>query len=131
MSNRPIPKFPDPIKDILEFLTDNLAYTVAEDLTGWHKPEIRVTVQPTGGTIPNGYRIYRPVYDVNVYGPEKPETMDAALNALQAFYEMKNIVLESGAVCTEVSCSWPADIQDPINSNPRFVFDASLTFRTP
>jgi hypothetical protein len=131
MLNRPVPKFPDPIRDIIDYMNDSLDAHVATDLKGWHAPTLWVTVQPTGGIIVNSYRVFRPVYDVNIYGPTKPEAMNLALEAMQAMYFMKNEVLESGAVCTEVSCSWPADIQDPINSNPRYVFDANLTFRTP
>lgn len=130
---RPIPLFSDDMLDILPFLEANLpgAYVVSEDLTGWHKPEVRVTVQSTGGTIVNPHRIMKPVYDINVYGPTKPAAKAAALLALQTMYKMKNHVFTSGQVCTEVECSYPSDIQDPINSNPRFVFDVSLTIRTP
>ncbi len=132
MANRPIPLFEDPMPDIIPFLEATLppAYVVAEDLTGWHKPEVRVTVQPTGGVVINRHRIFRPVYDVNVYAPTKPAAYAAALKAVQAMYMLKNEVLLSGQVCTEVECSMPSDISDPINSNPRFVFDVSLTFRT-
>lgn len=128
---RPIPLFHDDVLDVIVFLNGQLPFDVAEDLTGWHKPEVRMTVQPTGGIIINPHRIFRPVYDVNVYGPKKPETKAAAMLSIQAMYMLKNVVLPSGNVCTEVECSWPSDIQDPLNSNPRFVFDASLTFRTP
>lgn len=132
MANRPIPLLEDPMPDIILFLEGELpvSYVVAEDLTGWHKPEIRVTVQPTGGIVINRHRIFRPVYDVNVYAPSKPAAYAVALKALQALYSLKNEVMASGQVCTEVECTMPSDITDPINNNPRFVFDASLTFRT-
>jgi hypothetical protein len=129
---RPIPLFSDPVVDIINYLESALPlFVVAEDLTGWHKPEVRVTIQPTGGVVVNPHRIFRPVYDVNAYAPTKTAAMAAALEALRAIYTLKNQVLESGQVVTEVECSMPSDLTDPINNNPRFVFDASITMRTP
>ncbi len=126
----PYPLFVDPVPGVIEKLSDELpSYHFAEDLTGWHEGDIWITVQPTGGTLTNPFRVAEPRFDVNVYGPSKPEAKEIALQAMQAMYRLKNQVLDFGVV-TSVSCTWPADISDPINNNPRWVFDMTMRFRT-
>lgn len=127
---KPIPLVNDPLLDIIGYLETRLSYKIAEDLTGWHKPETRVTLQPTGGRVINPIRVFRPIYDVNVYASSKPLAHATALEVLQELYLLEGMVLPSGQVITEVDCSMPSDISDPINSNPRFVFDATITLRT-
>lgn len=126
------PLFTDPVPDILAKLGTFLpGYHLAEDLTGWTKGNTWVTVQPTGGSFPNANRIASVRLDINAYGPTKPNTQTIALQAIQAFYKLKNEKLTSGIVITGIECSYPADISDPINNNPRYVFDVTLNYRTP
>lgn len=121
---------PDLIPIVLSFFTTNLpAYHVAGDLTGWDKTQEWITVQPSGGTV---FRIRGGTaqMDVNVYGPSKPVTFDIAMQAVKTFMQMLNYKHSDGVI-TNVVCSYPADISDPINSNPRYVFDVQISYRTP
>lgn len=125
---RPFTKHPDLLPTLLDHLQTQLGHTVAEDLTGWLAPNIWITIQPTGGTIAR-VRTASPRYDVNVYAPTKSEAFDIAMDTIKALMELRNFV-SSDYVVTDVSCSYPADISDPINSNPRWVFDLTLSYRT-
>lgn len=120
---------PDLLPDIIAFFENYLpAYHIAEDLTGWKKDDKWITIQPTGGQI---FRIRGGTaqMDVNVYGPLKHEAFNIAMEAVKTFMQMLNYAGED-AVITNVECSYPADISDPLNSNPRYVFDVNLSYRT-
>lgn len=120
---------PDLLPVVLDFFETNLpAYHVAGDLTGWDKGETWITIQPSGGSI-SRIRAGSPQFDVNVYAPTKPVAFDVAMQAVKMFMQMLNYT-DEGAVITDVECSYPADISDPINSNPRYVFDVILRYRT-
>lgn len=125
----PLYDYPDILPEILDQLdTDIPDCDVAGDLKGWHAPEKRVTLQTTGGNVlPNG-RGAAERFDVNVYAPAKPATKALAL-ATQAKIYLLNNYIGDDFVITNVECTMPADITDPINSNPRFVFDATISYR--
>lgn len=128
----PFPLFIDTLPEILDLLQTSLGFTVSEDLKGWTKGEQRATIQPTGGTVTNPYRVWSPRYDVNCYANTKPEAIQISLETIQALYMLKGTVLPvSGTVVTDVECSFPADITDPVNNNPRWVFDVTISYRTP
>lgn len=128
----PYPLFVDTLPEVLDILALNLSFDVAEDLKGWVKGQKRATIQPTGGTVTNPYRVWSPRYDVNCYAGTKPETYQMSYETIQALYMLKGTVLPvSGVVVTDVECSLPSDITDPINLNPRWVFDVTISYRTP
>lgn len=121
---------PDEVKAVIEFLEADSRLPdidIAGDLKGWHAPEERITVQTTGGSF-EGVRTGTPRLDVNVYAPSKPAAKELALTACAVLRSMKNYN-NSEIVIIKVEPSWPADITDPINSNPRFVFDLNLWIR--
>lgn len=123
-------EFPDILPAILDALESSLtSTTVAEDLTGYHHPDKWVRVQFSGGSFINPHRIAAPRFDINVYAKTKPETMSLALKAVKAMYALKNHV-GADFVVTNVECSYPQDLSDPINHNPRFVFDLVVNYRT-
>lgn len=126
---RPFQKHPDLVPYVIDWFETQLpSYHIAQDLTGWHAPEVWITVQPTGGFI-NRIRTGSAQMDVNVYAPGKPEAFSIAMEAVRAFMQMPNYTGDD-VVITEVTCSYPADISDPINENPRFVFDVTINYRT-
>ncbi len=126
---RPFQKHPDLTPVVISWFTTNLpAYYIAGDLTGWEYPDKWVTIQPTGGDV-SRIRTGSARFDVNVYGETKPEVMSGALDAVKTLMQMLNYST-SEAVITNVVCTYPADISDPINERPRFVFDVTLTYRT-
>lgn len=127
--SQPFKKHPDLLPTVFEYL-ENLfpTRTFAEDLTGWQAPEVWITIAPSGGTI-RRLRLGSPRLDVNVYAPTKPQAFDIAMDVIQALMEMKNFQGDD-FVITNIECSYPADISDPLNYNPRWVFDVSLTYRT-
>jgi len=129
MALRPFQQHPDLIPVVINFFEINLpAYHVAGDLTGWEKGQEWITIQPTGGTI-SRIRTGNARMDVNVYGPTKPETFDISMATIKTLMQMINYTY-GDAVITNVECSYPADISDPLNSNPRYVFDVVLNYRT-
>lgn len=129
MALRPFQKHPDLIPVIMDFFTTNLpAVHVAGDLTGWEKGEEWITVQPSGGSIAR-IRSGAARFDVNVYGPTKPEAFSISMDAVKTMMQMINYI-NGDAVITDVDCSYPADISDPLNSNPRYVFDVTVNYRT-
>lgn len=125
---QPFRKHSDLLPDMFTHLGGLLDYTFAEDLTGWEAPETWITIQPSGGGI-GKVRLATPRFDVNVYGPTKPEAFGISMDVIQALMQMKNFVGD-GFVITDVICSYPADISDPLNYNPRWVFDLTITYRT-
>lgn len=100
---------------------------VAEDLKGWTAPEVWITVQATGGGY-EGIRTGNPRVDVNVYAPFKPLAKEIALTAAAEIRSMKNYVT-TDAVIIRCDPSWPNDLTDPINSNPRYTFDVQMWLR--
>jgi hypothetical protein len=126
---RPFQQHPDLIPVVIAFFDANLpAYHVAGDLTGWEKPEEWITIQPTGGTV-SRIRTGEARMDVNVYAPTKPEAFGISMAAIKTLMQMINYT-NGEAVITNVECSYPADISDPLNSNPRYVFDVIVSYRT-
>lgn len=124
-------EFPDILPAFLDAVQTALVadtVKVAEDLTGYHAGDKRVTMQFTGGVFVNPNRVARPRFDINVYASTKPLALQIALKAVKAIYDMKNHV-GSNFVVTEVDCSYPQDLSDPINHNPRFVFDTNISYR--
>lgn len=121
-------KQPDLLPEILDKLESELpSYHFAGDLSGWSAPEEWITIQSSGGQI---FSVRGGVarFDVNVYGPAKPTAFNIALDVIKALQELENFTTNT-FVITEVTCSYPADISDPINSNPRYVFDLDLAYR--
>lgn len=123
---------PDETLALIEFLEastrlEDYELTIAEDLKGWHAPEKWVTVQATGGSY-EGVRTGNPRVDVNVYAPSKPLCKAIALATAAEIRSMKNFVSEY-AVVIKCDPSWPNDLTDPINSNPRYTFDVQMWLR--
>lgn len=123
---------PDEVLAVIEYLesSDRLEpydVEIAGDLKGWQAPEKRITVQTTGGSF-EGVRTATPQLDLNVYGPSKFVAKQIAMTAVADLRSMKNYH-NSEIVIIRAKPSWPADITDPINSNPRFVFDLNLWIR--
>jgi hypothetical protein len=126
---RPFQKHPDLLPVVIEwFDTQSSPLFVAEDMTGWEYPAEWVTVQPTGGTV-SQVRTGTARFDVNVFGKTKPETFSNAMDAVKLLMQMRNFSYLD-AVITNVECSYPADISDPITGHPRYVFDVNLSYRT-
>jgi hypothetical protein len=125
---REFTKHPDLLPVVLDQLQTTLGHTVAGDLTGWTAPNVWITIQSTGGSIAR-IRTGSVRYDVNVYAPSKPEAFDISMDTIKAVMELLNYT-STNFVVTDVACSYPADISDPINSNPRFVFDVTVSYRT-
>lgn len=126
---QPFKKHHDLLPAVFDYLGDLFpTRTFAEDLTGWEAPEVWITIQPSGGTI-SRIRLGNPRLDVNVYAPTKPQAFSIAMDVIQALMEMKNFRTDD-FVITGIECSYPADISDPLNYNPRWVFDVTLTYRT-
>jgi hypothetical protein len=128
------PVFPDEILVTIPYLQNHpkiAAFgpiTVAGDLTGYVAPNRWISVQVTGGSDENKVRVAAPRVDVNVYAESKPIAKRIALTAVAAMKSMKNHVTED-AVIVDTDVSLPADLTDPVNSNPRFVFDATISIR--
>lgn len=123
---------PDETLALIEFLEASARLAefdlhIAEDLKGWHAPEKWVTVQATGGNF-GGVRTGNPRVDVNVYAPAKPLAKRIALVTAAEIRSMKNYVTDE-AVIIRCDCSWPNDLTDPINSNPRYTFDVQMWLR--
>lgn len=123
---------PDEVVAVISYLeaSDRLApyaVDIAGDLKGWVAPEKRITVQTTGGSF-GGKRTATPQLDFNVYAPSKFLAKQIALTAVADLRSMKNYYTDE-IVIIRAEPSWPADITDPINSNPRFVFDLNLWIR--
>lgn len=123
---------PDETLVLIQFLeasTRLASFTphIAEDLKGWHAPEVWITVQATGGSY-DGVRTGNPRIDVNVYAPSKPLAKEIALTAAAEIRSMKNYVTDQ-AVVIRCDPSWPNDLTDPINSNPRYTFDVQMWLR--
>lgn len=126
---RIVKKIPDLLPPVLAYLEDALpSYHFAGDLTGWHAPEVWITIQPTGGLL-SRVRTGTANLDFSVYAPSKPAAFAVAANVIKALHEMFNLSFDDGVI-TGVECTYPADIPDPINSNPRYMFDVRLSFRT-
>jgi len=123
---------PDEVVAVIDYLeaSDRLAefdLNIAGDLKGWHAPEKWITVQSTGGGF-EGKRTGIPQLDLNVYAPSKHLASRIARTAVAELRSMKNYTTPE-IVVIRAEPSWPADITDPINSNPRFVFDLRLWIR--
>lgn len=123
---------PDETLVLIEYLeaSDRLAefnLTIAEDLKGWHAPEKWITVQGTGGRV-EGVRSGNPRVDVNVYAPSKPLAKRIALVAVAEIRSARNFIT-SQAVVIKANPTWPNDLTDPINSNPRYNFDVDFWLR--
>lgn len=126
---RPFQEHPDLIPAVIDWFETQLpAYHVAGDLKGWQYPEEWITIQPSGGFI-SRVRTGTAQMDVNVYGETKPSTFAIAIKAVKAFSQMRNFY-DDTVVITNVTCSYPADISDPISSNPRYIFDVTISYRT-
>lgn len=123
---------PDETLSLIEYLEASSRLspydlTIAEDLKGWHAPEKWITVQATGGNY-DGIRTGNPRIDVNIYAPSKPLAKEIALVAAAEIRSMKNYVSET-AVIIRCDPTWPNDLTDPINSNPRYTFDVQMWLR--
>lgn len=123
---------PDEVIAVIDYLqaSTRLApydVNIAGDLKGWHAPDKWITVQTTGGSF-EGLRTATPRLDLNVYAPSKPLAKEIALTAVAELRSMKNHTTDD-LVVIRAEPSWPADITDPINSNPRYVFDLNLWIR--
>lgn len=128
------PVLPDETLVLIEYLSNSsrlapYSLHIAEDLKGWRAPEKWVTVQGTGGGI-EGVTVGNPRVDVNVYAPAKPMCKNIALALVAEIRSMKNYVSTDSEV-TIIRCipTWPNDLTDPINSNPRYTFDVQMWLR--
>ncbi|MET0463749.1 MAG: hypothetical protein ABW007_11370 [Chitinophagaceae bacterium] len=123
---------PDEVVAVIDFLEASTRLSefdvhVAGDLKGWHAPEKWIIVQTTGGSF-EGKRTAISQLDLNVYAPSKPLAAKIARTAAADLRSMANYTT-SDIVIIRAEPSWPADITDPINSNPRYVFDLNLWIR--
>lgn len=130
--SQPYEILPDETLAIIEYLEANTVLqpyelTIAGDLKGWHAPEKWITVQGSGGSF-EGVRVGNPRVDVNVYAPSKPLAKRIALTAATELRKSKNFIT-THAVIIKANPSWPNDLTDPINSNPRYNFDVSFWLR--
>lgn len=125
---RTYPTTPDLIPVVLKFLDDNLTYHVAEDLTGWTYPEEWVTVNPSGGLIFN-FKTGEVRFDVNTFALTKQKANQIAREVTTLLLQMLNYRHTDGTVVTSISCTYPADISDPLTGKPRFVFDCTVSYR--
>jgi len=128
------PTYPDETKIIIDYLTSHpkitqySPVTVAGDITGFVAPMRWISVQVTGGSMVNKVRVAAPRVDLNIYAESKPIAKRIALDAHSAMQSMKNLITED-AVITDTQVSWPSDLTDTVNSNPRYVFDATINIR--
>lgn len=128
------PIFPDETEHVIEYLNGhaNLAsfspVTVAGDLKGFVAPSRWITVQETGGSDENPVRVAAPRVDINLYAESRPVAKKMALAAIAAMKSMKNKVFND-AVIIRVETSTPANLTDPVNAQPRYVFDATIHIR--
>lgn len=128
------PEMPDVLKVTIDYLSAHTSMisrnaTVAADLKGYNSPERWVTVQATGGSIPNKYRVWSPRLDINAYAESKYEAYSLCRAVITALLSMKNLVT-SEVVITDVEGGiLPTDLTDPINSDYRFVADVTVSFR--
>lgn len=128
------PVMPDETKHVIEYLNGHVLlqtfapYTVAGDLKGYVAPARWITVQETGGSEKNPVRVNAPRVDINVYAETRYAAKEIARHAIAAMKSMKNAVF-SDAVITKVETSPPANLTDPVNAQPRYVFDATIHIR--
>lgn len=128
------PVMPDETKHVIEYLNGHTLfstfapYTVAGDLKGFVAPERWITVQETGGSEENPVRVVAPRVDINVYAETRGVAKRMALAAIAAMKSMKNQVFDD-AVIIRVETSTPANLTDPVNAQPRYVFDATIHIR--
>lgn len=128
------PEMPDIVKASIEWLRahDSIttrSATVAADLKGYNSPESYVTVQATGGVVPNKYRVWAQRLDINAYADSKYEAFALCRAVITALMSMSNHTTDDLTV-TRVQCdSLPSDLTDPINSDYRFVADVTVYFR--
>lgn len=128
------PVFPDETKHVIEYLDGHpllssfTPYTVAGDLKGFVAPARWITVQETGGSEENPVRVAAPRVDINVYAESRYVAKWIARVAIAAMKGMKNAVFDD-AVIIRVETSTPVNLTDPVNSQPRYVFDATIHIR--
>jgi hypothetical protein len=123
---------PDEIQAVISYLEASAGLApysphIAGDLKGYKAPETWITVQDTGGAF-EGVRTAAPRLDINVYASSKVLAKRIALRAVQDLRGMKNYVTET-LVVIKADPSYPADVSDPLTSNPRYVFDLNLWYR--
>lgn len=125
---------PDETKHVIGYLNNHEllspfgSYTVSGDLKGFVAPMRWITVQETGGSDENPVRVSAPRVDINIYAEARPVAKRMALAAIAAMKSMKNMVFDD-AVIIRVETSTPANLTDPVNSQPRYVFDATIHIR--
>lgn len=128
------PVFPDETKHVIEYLDGNDLLTpfspvrVSGDLKGFVAPARWITVQETGGSEENPVRVAAPRVDINVYAESRYVAKQIARAASAALKSMRNMVFDD-AVIIRVETSTPANLTDPVNSQPRYVFDATIHIR--
>ena len=128
------PVMPDETQHTIEYLTGHplleefTGLTVAGDLKGFVAPARWITVQETGGSEENPVRVNAPRVDINVYAESRFVAKTIARTAIAAMKSMKNAVF-TDAVVTKVETSPPANLTDPVNAQPRYVFDATIHIR--
>lgn len=125
---------PDETKHVIEYLNGHLylaefaTYRVAGDLKGFVAPARWITVQETGGSDENPYRVAAPRVDINIYAESRGVAKRMAQAARAAMKSMKNVIFDD-AVFIRVETSTPANLTDPVNAQPRYVFDATIHIR--
>lgn len=128
------PEMPDIVKETIEWLRAHESITsrdatVAADLKGYNSPESYVTVQATGGVVPNKFRVWAQRLDINAYAASKYEAYALCRAVITALYSMQGHTTDDTAVTRVVCDSLPSDLTDPINSDYRFVSDVTVYFR--
>lgn len=123
---------PDEIQAVIDYLEASAELQpfnahIAGDLKGYKAPETWITVQDTGGTF-EGVRTAAPRLDINVYASSKPLAKRVALRAAQDLRSMKNYTTDK-LVIIRAEPTYPADVSDPLTSNPRYVFDLTIWYR--
>lgn len=129
------PIFPDEVKIVIDYLANHPNFIsfspveVAGDLKGYEATQRWISVQATGGTKELKQRVSAPRIDVNVYAESKPVAKRIALAAIAAIESMKNYTTSEAVFTRSPDVSLPTDLTDSVNSQPRYVFDATIYLR--
>src|SRR5690606_19402644 len=96
------------------------------DLKGYSAGDRWIWIVRSGGARPIAYRLDSPRLDVNCYAEDKPTASNLAEAALAALLNA-HTATHDGAVVTNVDTfSGLADLTDPLNNSPRYVFSVNV-----
>lgn len=124
--------FPDLTDTIISFLSAHSNLTdvtrVTVDLVGFQEGDLWVEVTDAGGVRLIERRLDAPRFDFNVYAPTKKQAKNLANRVNAALYDMRNYH-DGSVVVTKIQASLPTDLTDLVDKQPRYVFDATVTYR--